>query len=144
MEEKMSKPGRFVLALMSYSRGKAHLKLKGQFNTVKAAEAEEKRLTEFFESHNLNVPYYRVMGKGEFDDAKAAELKKCKPLVRKKSTGPKNYILCPVCNAKSKKLYSEMGGLQTRKCKSGHYFEVDMFFGFETSKRQVAYPYWGI
>jgi ribosomal protein L37AE/L43A len=50
---------------------------------------------------------------------------------------PKNFILCPTCNAKSKKLRSEMGGLQTRKCRNGHYFEVDMFFGVESNKRRV-------
>ena len=50
---------------------------------------------------------------------------------------PKNFILCPTCNSKSKKLRSEMGGLQTRKCQRGHFFEVDTFFGFETNKRRV-------
>lgn len=49
----------------------------------------------------------------------------------------RNFILCPTCNSKSKKLRSEMGGLQTRECQRGHYFEVDTFFGFPTSIRRV-------
>lgn len=58
----------------------------------------------------------------------------------KKTTGPKkprNFILCPTCQAKSKRLRSEMGGLQTRQCKNGHYFEVDTFGGFPHSIRRV-------
>jgi hypothetical protein len=30
-----------------------------------------------------------------------------------------------------------MGGLQTRQCKKGHLFEVDMFFGWESNKRRI-------
>lgn len=47
----------------------------------------------------------------------------------------RNFILCPTCGSKSKKLYSEMGGLQTRRCQRGHMFEYDkwiadrMFWG---------------
>lgn len=37
----------------------------------------------------------------------------------------RRFIRCPRCNAKSKKLYSEMGGLQTRQCHNGHMFEYD-------------------
>ena len=35
------------------------------------------------------------------------------------------FIVCPVCESKSKKLYQEMGGLQTRLCHRGHEFEYD-------------------
>jgi len=35
------------------------------------------------------------------------------------------FIVCPVCESKSKKLYQEMGGLQTRLCHQGHEFEYD-------------------
>lgn len=56
---------------------------------------------------------------------------------RKKNGTKKRFILCPTCDSKSKKLFSEMGGLQTRMCKRGHKFEVDTFFGFETDKRRV-------
>ena len=61
-----------------------------------------------------------------------------KAAVERKKNGTKpHFILCPTCNSRSKKLYSEMGGFQTRRCKRGHNFEVDTFFGFETSKRRV-------
>lgn len=36
---------------------------------------------------------------------------------------------CPVCQATSRKLFSEMGGLQTRKCRNGHTFAYDTFGG---------------
>jgi len=55
----------------------------------------------------------------------------------KESGAMQNFILCPTCDSKSKKLRSEMGGLQTRRCKKGHLFEVDMFFGFESGKRRI-------
>lgn len=56
----------------------------------------------------------------------------------------KRFILCPTCGAKSKKLRSEFGGLQTRRCQNGHLFEVDTFFGVESNKRrieQIERPY---
>lgn len=37
----------------------------------------------------------------------------------------RKFVLCPTCGAKSRKLYSEMGGLQTRECHNGHRFEYD-------------------
>src|SRR5690606_27819668 len=43
---------------------------------------------------------------------------------------PRRFILCPTCQTKSKKLRSEMGGLQTRRCQNGHYFEADTWGGF--------------
>lgn len=55
----------------------------------------------------------------------------------KKAKAKRNFILCPTCQAKSKKLRSEMGGLQTRRCRNGHLFEVDTFFGFPTDIRRV-------
>lgn len=50
----------------------------------------------------------------------------------------RRFILCPTCESKSKKLFSEMGGLQTRRCQKGHLFEVDTFFGVPTNARRVA------
>ena len=49
----------------------------------------------------------------------------------------RNFILCPTCDSKSKKLRSEMGGLQTRRCQRGHLFEVDTFFGVPMHARRV-------
>lgn len=57
---------------------------------------------------------------------------------RKRGKKP-HFILCPTCKSKSKLLFSEFGGMQTRKCKRGHLFEVDTFFGFETNKRRVEH-----
>ena len=37
----------------------------------------------------------------------------------------RRFILCPTCRSKSKVLYSEMGGLQTRQCQYGHNFTYD-------------------
>ena len=37
----------------------------------------------------------------------------------------RTFICCPICGEKSKKLFSEFGGLQTRECKRGHRFEYD-------------------
>lgn len=49
--------------------------------------------------------------------------------VPEKAKKPRNFILCPTCQSKSKKLRSEMGGLQTRQCQRGHYFEADTWGG---------------
>jgi hypothetical protein len=57
-----------------------------------------------------------------------------------KQNGGKIFITCPACKAKSKKLYSEMGGLQTRKCKNGHYFEIDMFMGMFADMTKKLIP----
>jgi hypothetical protein len=68
----------------------------------------------------------------------AGQAKAAKTREQNKRAGKKpNFILCPTCDSKSKKLRSEMGGLQTRVCKRGHLFEVDMFFGWESNKRRI-------
>lgn len=41
----------------------------------------------------------------------------------------RNFILCPTCKCKSKKLSSEFGGLQTRQCSNRHVFQVDTWMG---------------
>jgi len=38
-------------------------------------------------------------------------------------------VTCPSCKASSRKLFSELGGLQTRVCKNGHRFHWDTFGG---------------
>jgi hypothetical protein len=66
-----------------------------------------------------------------------------KPVRRERAMGDqkkhRHFVLCPTCQSKSKKLSSEMGGLQTRRCQRGHLFEVDMFFGIEINKRRVEH-----
>lgn len=36
-----------------------------------------------------------------------------------------SIILCPTCGFRTRKLFSEMGGLQTRQCGQGHRFKYD-------------------
>lgn len=48
-----------------------------------------------------------------------------KAAATRKTRGPNNFVCCPRCGAKSKKLWSEFGGLQTRQCQNGHMFEYD-------------------
>jgi len=62
--------------------------------------------------------------------------KKVKPEVK-----PRNFVLCPACNSKSKVLYSEMGGLQTRQCRYGHRFEYDKWIADRLFWNPVANPY---
>ena len=59
----------------------------------------------------------------------------------KKPKQPRNFILCPRCQAKSKKLCSEMGGLQTRRCQNGHMFEYDKWIGDRAIWNPFANPY---
>ena len=37
----------------------------------------------------------------------------------------KQFVLCPRCKSKSRVLFTEFGGLQTRQCGRGHRFEYD-------------------
>ena len=48
-----------------------------------------------------------------------------KKITVKKSVSPRSFVTCPQCQAKSKVLRTEFGGLQTRECKNGHIFEFD-------------------
>ena len=50
-------------------------------------------------------------------------------LIEDEEKPKRKFILCPSCNAKSKVLFSEMGGYQTRYCKNGHRFEYDKWIG---------------
>lgn len=100
-------------------------------------------------------PQFYIVGEEEFKKLKAEQAKKDADRKQERKqrgqeraarTRAKNkelgihkpyFILCPTCKGKSKKLRSEMGGLQTRVCKKGHLFEVDTFFGFESNKRRI-------
>ena len=114
-------------------------------------EAEKARDARMAKLHGMAAEtYFYVLGprqlKKKLEEQKAAatarrkkgQERAAKTREKNKKKGKKpRFILCPTCNAKSKKLYSEMGGMQTRQCKNGHLFEVDTFFGFETSKRRI-------
>jgi hypothetical protein len=96
-------------------------------------------------------PDYRVVGPIQYKKL-LAEVKGIQDARRKKGsekaakTRAKNaakgikpsFICCPTCGAKSKKLYSEMGGLQTRKCQNGHHFEYDKWIADRVFWNPVA------
>jgi hypothetical protein len=58
-------------------------------------------------------------------------------MVKPKEKKPRNFVLCPTCGSKSKKLYSEMGGVETRRCQKGHHFEKDRWMGGIIPARRV-------
>lgn len=80
-------------------------------------------------------PDYRVVGPRQLkalqdqvkeQQAKNRKLGQKRAAEERKATGAKKrFILCPRCQSKSKLLFSEMGGLQTRRCTNGHTFEFD-------------------
>jgi hypothetical protein len=121
----------FNLMLVSRTwNGKRTLKHRGSFETRELANAEKNRLL----SMPFNDADYRVLGprqltalraeiKAEQDERRKAGAKKA--AATRKARGPGNFIKCPTCGAKSKKLFSEFGGLQTRVCQRGHRFEHD-------------------
>ena len=123
-----------ILVLVSKSfNGKRRLAKKGEYKTHQEAGKEENRLLGYAETLNTN-PDYRILGpkqlktlqdeiKQEQNVRRAAGVKKAAETRKKR--GPNNFILCPKCKAKSKLLYSEFGGLQTRQCQNGHKFEFD-------------------
>jgi hypothetical protein len=78
---------------------------------------------------------YEVLSENQLknvDDKRKSKVKEVAAEKRKKTLAKKSpeerkkvYILCPKCRAHSKLLYSEMGGLQHRRCKNGHEFQYD-------------------
>ncbi len=129
---------------------KGKVLIKSRHETRKEAEtARDERMSKLFGM--AAETYFHILGPRQLKKAleeqkeaaqarrKKGQEKAAKTREKNKKKGKKpHFILCPTCGAKSKKLYSEMGGLQTRRCKNGHEFEVDTFFGFETSKRRIA------
>lgn len=124
----------YTLVLVSCSwKGKRTLRHRGWAPTREGAERiiEEKRSKLFGEARELG---WRIMGPRqlaklikEIAGERAVRRKKgaTKAAATRKKRGAACFVLCPTCQAKSKKLFSEMGGLQTRKCKNGHVFEYD-------------------
>jgi vacuolar-type H+-ATPase subunit H len=76
---------------------------------------------------------YKILSEKKYQemlaDRKKSSNEKRKKTLAKKVDKTKTYILCPRCHAHSKLLFSEMGGLQTRRCKNGHQFEHDKWIG---------------
>jgi len=136
----------YVVASINY---KKKVTIRSRHETREEAEkARDARMAKLFGA--AAETYFHILGprqlKKKLEEQKAAaearkkagQKRAAKTREKNKKKGKKpHFILCPTCNAKSKKLYSEMGGMQTRRCQNGHEFEVDTFFGFETSKRRI-------
>ena len=135
-----------VLVSKSWNR-KVTLKLRGYHQTKAGAKAIVDALHK--KCFGNNPGDYRICGprqltslinwcKEQQTARRKAGAEKAKKTI--KQNGGKIFITCPACKAKSKKLYSEMGGLQTRKCKNGHYFEIDMFMGMFADMTKKLIP----
>jgi len=117
-------------------KGGAKFKIKATFSTKEAAKTGRTQLIAKAAKYNIEV-WYDILSNKEVNaqwdsckiKAKEERIKSLKKTNEKRITNgiPKSFILCPRCDAKSKKLYSEMGGLQTRRCKNGHTFGYDTF-----------------
>lgn len=123
---------RLVLVSQSFN-GKRKLVTKGVYKTTALAQVEKRRLEAFTSKFDGYGSDYRILGVRQYAklvkeivaEQKARRQKGAvKAAATRKKAGPNNFIRCH-CGAKSKKLYSEMGGLQTRKCQNGHLFEHD-------------------
>lgn len=138
---------RLVLVSTSWD-GKRRLVTKGVFADRAQAKAEERRLESFVGPRARAEGDYRVCGVVQYAKLEM-EIKAEQASRRKKGAeqakrtiakqGGRRFITCPTCDAKSKKLFSEMGGLQTRRCRNGHDFEVDTFGGFPHHARRVEH-----
>jgi hypothetical protein len=123
-----------TLVLVSHKwTGQRSLKIRGTFESREAAGRELDRLHGYGEGFGHHADY-RIVGPRQLKELQA-EIKDEQNVRRKagaikagktrKQLGKSAFILCPQCGAKSKKLYSEFGGLQTRVCQKGHNFEYD-------------------
>lgn len=126
----------------SWRKSAKKFKIKASFSTLSEAEAAKRAAYDKFPAHLGDPPRYLVLNTDEVIasnqvmKANATENRK-KTVAKRKAAREKaglppkkpTFILCPRCEAKSKKLFSEMGGLQTRVCQNGHKFAVDTFGG---------------
>lgn len=124
----------YTLVLVSSTwNGKRSIKVKETHTDKGVLQAEKARLLDI--SGKLGkYPDYRVLGpkqlqalRDEVEAEVAARRAKgaTKAAATRKQRGAAAFILCPTCGCKSKKLCSEFGGLQTRRCQRGHTFEYD-------------------
>jgi hypothetical protein len=127
------KVGFTVVLVSSCFNGKRTPRFKGYAMTREGAEAIREGLYAKLVGEASNVSY-KVLSPRQLSallkdiqgERKARRAKGAvKAAKTRASRGPNNFICCPTCGAKSKKLFSEMGGLQTRKCQRGHTFEYD-------------------
>jgi len=129
---------KFKLVLVTRSwNGKMKVTVKVESDNEVFLKEEKARMLKHAEKCG-HSPEYRICGPIQYKKllatvkanvasrrAKGAE-KAAKTRAKNIERGAKpQFICCPTCGAKSKKLYSEMGGLQTRRCQRGHTFEYD-------------------
>jgi glutaredoxin len=116
-------------------KGKTTLTNKGRFPTKQLADARKASLLAHAKRCKLDRPTYNVVDvDGHYRlqkkvDAQSAVNRKAgaaQAAATRRENGTKpSFVLCPHCKSKSKKLFSEMGGLQTRQCRRGHQFTYD-------------------
>jgi hypothetical protein len=125
----------FMIVLVSHSfNGRDTVRFKGYDLTQEGAEHFRELLFSKLPSGGEGADY-RVLGPRQLASllktiqgqqaARRAKGAKKAAATRAKTPKDQRFVCCPTCGAKSKKLYSEMGGLQTRKCQRGHTFEYD-------------------
>lgn len=117
-----------VVLVSKTHRGKRTLKVKSTHTNRRDAQVALVAL------YARSDAEYRILGPVQMKKLQAEikteeHARRVKGAQKAKKTiaenGGKTFICCPSCGAKSKKLFSEMGGLQTRKCAKGHTFEYD-------------------
>jgi hypothetical protein len=124
----------FMVVLVSETwNGKRTLKFKGYDVTREGAEHLRELLWK--KITNGDGANYRVLGPRQLKvllsevqgEQAARRAKGAVKAAKTRAKTPKEarFVCCPTCGAKSKKLFSEFGGLQTRKCQRGHTFEFD-------------------
>jgi len=113
-------------------KGNDKFKIKASFDTKEEAVKERKVLEEKGKAFNVCYSIWTAKQVQEQWDActqKSKEKRKKTIASKTPEQKKKKFILCPRCGSTSKLLYSEFGGLQTRRCKNGHSFEYDKWIG---------------
>jgi hypothetical protein len=120
-----------LISKTGYS-SKRSIKVKMTSDDLSVLSEERERLYEVADKLGTNPSY------GIYDEKEMEELReeiKAEQSARRKvgaqkakatiAKEGKKFVLCPTCGKKSKKFFSEMGGLETRQCQRGHRFEYD-------------------
>lgn len=125
----------YMVVLVSHSwNGRDTIRFKGYDLTQEGADHFKElllsRLADKGSGADYRVLSPRKLGallKAVQEQQAARRAKGAKKAAATRAKTPKEarFVCCPTCGAKSKKLFSEMGGLQTRKCQRGHTFEYD-------------------
>jgi hypothetical protein len=128
----MDDKGYTVMLVSTTWNGKRSLKARGWSET---REGAEQILRQWQAASDAD---YRVLGpvqlrklRAEIEAEKAArrragQAKAAAKRAKNAAAGrTPRFILCPRCRARSRILFTEMGGLQNRRCSAGHEFTYD-------------------